>query len=187
MEKTHIGSSLELRAVPGTLSLIFGEDIPGLVAVTPASAVAAKSTYAMNRPWGSRRGREPRLRDQCQWRGRRPFIARQGVLFKCGRHTDRGQPRPGCGRRLQRSYVAGAQRDDDRAGHGRGNGINDGQIVQLQGPGPRARVPAHTASDRPQDLPSARLIHAGRSGRLWGAWDCSHHPAEQTDTRGGPP
>ena len=75
--------------MPSTLSLILGGDIPGLVAVTPASAAVAKSAYAMNRPGGSRRGREPRLRDQCQWRGRRPFISGQGVLFKCGRHTCR--------------------------------------------------------------------------------------------------
>lgn len=32
-----------------------------------------------------------------------------------------------------------------------------------------------------------RLIHAGGSGRLRGARDCSHHPAERTDTGGGPP
>jgi hypothetical protein len=32
-----------------------------------------------------------------------------------------------------------------------------------------------------------RLIHAGRSGRLRGARDCSHHLAERTDTGGGPP
>jgi len=73
-EETHIGSGLELRVVPGTLLLILGEDIPGLVAVTPASAAAARSIYAMNRPGGSQRGREPRLRDQCRWRGRRRFI-----------------------------------------------------------------------------------------------------------------
>lgn len=35
--------------------------------------------------------------------------------------------------------------------------------------------------------PPARLIHAGRSGRLRGARDCSHHLAERTDTGGGPP
>jgi len=87
VEETHIGIGLELRVVPSTLLLVLGGDIPGLVAVTPASAAAAKSAYAMNRPGGSRRGREPRLRDQCQWRGRRPLIPGQGVLFKCGRHT----------------------------------------------------------------------------------------------------
>ena len=72
-----------------TLLLTLGGDIPGLVTVTPASAAAANSAYAMNRPGRSRRGRELRLRDQCQWRGRRPFIPGQGVLFKCGRHTGR--------------------------------------------------------------------------------------------------
>ena len=47
MEETHIGSGLELRVVPCALLLILGGDIPGLVAVTPASAAAAKSAYAM--------------------------------------------------------------------------------------------------------------------------------------------
>jgi probable HAF family extracellular repeat protein len=46
---------------------------------------------------------------------------------------------------------------------------------------------SHPASDRVQDLPPARLIHTGRSGRLRGARDCSHHLAERTDTGGGPP
>ena len=50
MEETHIGSGLELRVVPSTLSLILGGDIPGLVAVTPASAAAAKFAYAMTGP-----------------------------------------------------------------------------------------------------------------------------------------
>ena len=40
-------AGLELRVVPSALLLILGEDIPGLVAVTPASAAAAKSAYAM--------------------------------------------------------------------------------------------------------------------------------------------
>ena len=47
MEETHIGGGLELRVVPSALSLILSGDIPGLVAVTPASAAAAKSAYAM--------------------------------------------------------------------------------------------------------------------------------------------
>ena len=46
---------------------------------------------------------------------------------------------------------------------------------------------SHLASVRAQDLPPARLIHAGRSGRLRGVRDCSHHLAERTDTGGGPP
>ena len=33
--------------MPSALLLILGEDIPGLVAVTPASAAAAMSAYAM--------------------------------------------------------------------------------------------------------------------------------------------
>jgi hypothetical protein len=41
------GAGLELRVVPSALSLILGGDIPGLVAVTPASAAAAKSAYAI--------------------------------------------------------------------------------------------------------------------------------------------
>jgi uncharacterized membrane protein len=36
--------------VPSALLLILGGDIPGLVAVTPASAAAAKSAYAMTDP-----------------------------------------------------------------------------------------------------------------------------------------
>ena len=40
-------AGLELRVVPSALLLILGGDIPGLVAVTPASAAAAKSAYAM--------------------------------------------------------------------------------------------------------------------------------------------
>ena len=58
---------------------------------------------------------------------------------------------------------------------------------RLQRPKPGARVPAHPASVRAQDLPPARLIHAGRRGRLWGARDCSHHLAERTDTGGESP
>jgi probable HAF family extracellular repeat protein len=58
---------------------------------------------------------------------------------------------------------------------------------RLQRPRPGARVPAHPASVRAQDLPPARLIHAGRNGRLRGARDCSHHLAERTDTGGRPP
>lgn len=42
--------------MPDTLLLILGEDIPGLVAVTPASAAAAKSACAMNRPGGPSEG-----------------------------------------------------------------------------------------------------------------------------------
>jgi hypothetical protein len=40
-------AGLELRVVPSALLLILGKDIPGLVAVTPASAAAAKSACAM--------------------------------------------------------------------------------------------------------------------------------------------
>jgi hypothetical protein len=40
-------AGLELRVVPSALLLILGGDIPGLVAVTPASAAAAKSACAM--------------------------------------------------------------------------------------------------------------------------------------------
>jgi probable HAF family extracellular repeat protein len=47
MEETPIGSGLELRVVPNALLLIPGGDIPGLVAVTPASEAAAKSAYAI--------------------------------------------------------------------------------------------------------------------------------------------
>ena len=41
------GAGLELRVVPSALWLILGEDIPGLAAVTPASAAAAKSALAL--------------------------------------------------------------------------------------------------------------------------------------------
>ena len=64
----------------------------------------------------------------------------------------------------------------------------NGQIV-ASGSNAQARSTrscSHPASDRVQDLPPARLIHAGRSGRLRGR-DCSHHLAERTDTGGGPP
>lgn len=40
-------AGLELRVVPSALLLILAGDIPGLVAVTPASAAAAKSACAM--------------------------------------------------------------------------------------------------------------------------------------------
>jgi probable HAF family extracellular repeat protein len=38
---------MKLRVVPGALSLILSGGIPGLIAVMPASAAAAKSAYAM--------------------------------------------------------------------------------------------------------------------------------------------
>ena len=38
---------MKLRVVPSALSLILSEGIPGLIAVTPAPAAAAKSAYAM--------------------------------------------------------------------------------------------------------------------------------------------
>jgi hypothetical protein len=44
MEQTIIGGGMKLRVVPSALSLILsGECIPGLIAVTPAPAAAAKS------------------------------------------------------------------------------------------------------------------------------------------------
>ena len=46
-------AGLELRVVPSALLLILGGDIPGLVAVTPASAAAAKSAYAMTADLGT--------------------------------------------------------------------------------------------------------------------------------------
>ena len=46
--KTHIGGGMKLRVVPSALSLtLSGGCIPGLIAVTPAPAAAAKSAYAM--------------------------------------------------------------------------------------------------------------------------------------------
>jgi hypothetical protein len=48
MEQTHIGGGMKLRVVPSALSLtLSGGCIPGLIAVTPAPAAAAKSAYAM--------------------------------------------------------------------------------------------------------------------------------------------
>ena len=47
MEETRTGSGLELRVAPNARLLILGGDIPGLVAVTPASAAAATSAHAM--------------------------------------------------------------------------------------------------------------------------------------------
>ena len=38
---------MKLRVVPSALSLILSGGIPGLIAVTPAPAAAAKSAYAM--------------------------------------------------------------------------------------------------------------------------------------------
>ena len=38
---------MKLRVVPSALSLILSGDIPGLIAVTPAPAAAAKSAYTM--------------------------------------------------------------------------------------------------------------------------------------------
>jgi uncharacterized membrane protein len=47
MEQTHIGGGMKLRVVPSALSLILSGSIPGLIAVTPAPAAAAKSAYTM--------------------------------------------------------------------------------------------------------------------------------------------
>ena len=38
---------MKLRVVPSALSLILSGGAPGLIAVTPAPAVAAKSAYTM--------------------------------------------------------------------------------------------------------------------------------------------
>jgi hypothetical protein len=46
-------AGLELRVVPSAPLLILGEDIPGLVAVTPASAAAAKFAYARTADLGT--------------------------------------------------------------------------------------------------------------------------------------
>ena len=105
-------AGLELRVVPSALLLILGGDIPGLVAVTPASAAAAKSAYARPPTWAqSAVSRAPHTRST----------------------------------RTARSSPAAPT------------------------PQPEARVPAHPARVRAQDPPRARLIHAGRSGRLRGA------------------
>ena len=98
--------------MPSALLLILGEDIPGLVAVTPASAAAAKFAYAMTADLGTVSG-------------------------------------------IQSAAYA----------------INDNSEIVASGshPQPAARVPAHPARVRIQDLPPARLIHAGRSGLPRGA------------------
>ena len=41
---------MKLRVVPSALSLILSGGIPGLIAVTPAPAAAAKSAYTMTDP-----------------------------------------------------------------------------------------------------------------------------------------
>ena len=55
-------AGLELRVVPSALLLILGEDIPGLVAVTPASAATAKSAYRNQYQPSDRRGLRHRQR-----------------------------------------------------------------------------------------------------------------------------
>jgi len=105
--------------VPSALLLTLGGDIPGLVAITPASAAAAKSTHAVTN------------------------------LGNLGEVVSLGFGINASGEVVGRSYL-------------------DTVFFFTCG--------KHT-----------RLIHAGGSGRLRGARDCSHHPAERTDTGGGPP
>ena len=75
-------------------------------------------------------------------------------------------------------------------GLGLATGINDvGQIVAS---GSNAHGQEHAflltqLVSAPRIYRLAHLIHAGRSGRLRRARDCSHHLAERTDTGGGPP
>ena len=97
--------------MPSALLLILGGDIPGLVAVTPASAAAAQSAYAMTAGLGTVSG-------------------------------------------IQSTAYA----------------MSDNGEIVASGSHPTARS-ARSCSPRvrAQDLPPARLIHAGRSGRRRGA------------------
>lgn len=89
MEETHIGSGLDLRVVPSALLLILGGDIPGLVAVTSASAAAAKSAYAMtdlgNLGEGVSGGFGIKASGEVVGRSYLDKV----FFFKCGRHTFR--------------------------------------------------------------------------------------------------
>jgi len=93
--------------VPGTLLLILGEDIPGLVAVTPASAAAARSIYAMTADLGTVGGI------------RSAAYAINGNGERLAGHTPPGSP---------------------------------------------STTPPRSNENGAQELPPARLIHAGRSG-----------------------
>jgi uncharacterized membrane protein len=76
--------------VPSALLLILGEDIPGLVAVTPALAAAAKSTYAMTDLGNLGEGVSLGFRINA---ASSEVVGRSYLdkvfFFKCGRHTCR--------------------------------------------------------------------------------------------------
>ena len=216
---------MKLRVVPSALSLILSGGIPGLIAVTPAPAAAAKSAYTMT-DLGNLGGRVS-LGFGINASGEvvgRSYLDKV-FFFKCGKHTCRfTQNDPfswtagtmtdlGTFSATAMSEATAVNRGGDVVGGSGGHAllVHNGTMTdlgtlgstrsaacainderpdrrqRLQRPRPGARVPAHPASVRAQDLPPARLIHAGRSGRLRGARDCSHHLAERTDTGGGPP
>ena len=87
MEQTHIGSGLKLRVVPSALSSILSGGIPGLIAVTPASAAAAKSAYTMtdlgNLGGGVSLGFGINASGEVVGRSYLDKV----FFFKCGRHT----------------------------------------------------------------------------------------------------
>ena len=79
---------MKLRVVPSALLLILGGDILGLVAVTPASAAAARSPYAMT-DLGNLGGGEVSLGFGINASGEvvgRSYLDKV-CFFKCGRHT----------------------------------------------------------------------------------------------------
>jgi uncharacterized membrane protein len=80
---------MKLRVVPNALSLVLSEGIPGLIAVTPAPAAAAKSAYAMT-DLGNLGGRVS-LGFGINASGEvvgRSYLDKV-FFFKCGRHTCR--------------------------------------------------------------------------------------------------
>ena len=94
--KLILRAGLELRVVPSALLLILGGDFPGLVAVTPVPAAAAKSAYAVNDPGnlgeGMSLGFAINASGEVFGRSHRD----KGVFSKRDRHErgNRGQPPP---------------------------------------------------------------------------------------------
>ena len=88
-----------------------------------------------------------------------------------------------------------AETSDTDSGYSHAVMCSNGTITTTARSSPAAPTPkatstrsrSHPASDRPQDLPPARLIHAGRSGRLRGSLGLFTPSSKRTDTGGGPP
>jgi hypothetical protein len=80
---------MKLRVVPSALSLILSEGIPGLIAVTPAPAAAAKSAYAVtdlgNLGGGVSLGFGINASGEVVGRSYLDKV----FVFKCGKHTCR--------------------------------------------------------------------------------------------------